>query len=132
PTPGPIAAASSLGLESNLLLVMGIGALVSIFALVPSYFFALYIGKKVKVEFDETDDVNPNAAKEAFDELKKSYGKLPNAWLAFSPIVVPIIFLSLGTISKILDILPVFFGFLGTPIIALAIGVLFGVVLLHT
>ncbi len=132
PTPGPIAAAASVGLESNLLLVMGVGALVSIFALVPSYFFALYMGKKVKVEFDDTDDVNPNAAQEAFDELKKSYGKLPNAWLSFAPIIVPIIFLSLGTVAKVLNVLPVLFGFLGTPIIALALGVIFGVILLHT
>lgn len=134
PTPGPIAAAASVGLGDNLLLVMGVGALVSIFALVPSYFFAIYIGKKVKVEFDdENTESDENAVEEAFQTLKNSYGKLPNAWLSFAPIVVPIIALSLGTIAKVLawGSLP-FFAFIGAPIIALALGVLIGVVLLHT
>jgi gluconate:H+ symporter, GntP family len=133
PTPGPIAAAANVGLADNLLLVMGIGALVSIFALVPSYFFALYIGKKVKVEVDEEEDVNPNAAQEAFDQLKASYGKLPNAWLSFAPIIVPILALSLGTFANILGWTannPIF-AFIGHPIVALSLGLIFGVILLH-
>ena len=48
PTPGPIAAASTLGIGDNLLLVMGMGALCSIIPLFVGYFFAKYIGKKVK------------------------------------------------------------------------------------
>ena len=48
PTPGPVAAAAYLGLADNLLLVIGMGALVSVFALVPSYLFAKYIGKRVQ------------------------------------------------------------------------------------
>ncbi len=132
PTPGPIAAAASVGLADNLLLVMGVGAIVSVFALVPSYFFALYIGKKVVLEDEEDLDDNPNAAQEAYDALKKSYGKLPNVWLSFAPIVVPIIFLALGTIARVLDwsFLP-FWQFLGDPIIALSIGMIFGVMLLY-
>jgi len=47
PTPGPIAAANALGIGDNLLLVIGIGALASIFPLIAGYFFAKYIGKKV-------------------------------------------------------------------------------------
>jgi GntP family gluconate:H+ symporter len=133
PTPGPIAAANSVGLGTSLLLVMGVGALVSVFALIPSYFFALYIGKKVKVEADTDDDVNPNAAAEAFAKLRASYGKLPNAWLSFAPIIVPILAMAMGTIAKVLawTSLP-FWGFIGHPIIALSLGVIFGVVLLYT
>ena len=132
PTPGPIAAANSVGLGTSLLLVMGVGALVSIFALIPSYFFALYIGKKVKVEADVDDDVNPNAAAEAFAKLRASYGKLPNAWLSFAPIIVPILAMAMGTIAKVLawESLP-FWGFIGHPIIALSLGVVFGVILLY-
>ena len=133
PTPGPIAAAASVGLADNLLLVMGVGALVSVFALVPSYFFALYIGKKVVLEEEADDlDANPNAAQEAYDALKASYGKLPSAWLSFAPIVVPIIFLAMGTVARVLDwgSLP-FWQFVGDPIIALSIGLIFGVMLLH-
>jgi gluconate:H+ symporter, GntP family len=41
PTPGPIAAAGSAGLADNLILVMGMGALISIPALIAAYFYAL-------------------------------------------------------------------------------------------
>ena len=54
PTPGPIAAASTLGVGDNLLLVMGMGALCSVFPLIAGYLYANYIGKKVKAD-DEAD-----------------------------------------------------------------------------
>lgn len=133
PTPGPIAAASSVGMGDSLLIIMGVGALVSVFALVPSYFFARYIGKKVTVDLDEeAGEVDLNAATEAFQKLRESYGKLPNPWLSFAPIVVPIIAMALGTIANVLKwtSLP-FFTFIGAPIIALALGVIFGIILLH-
>ena len=56
PTPGPIAAASTLGIGNNMLLVMGMGALCSIFPLIAGYFYATYIGKKV------TSDDEANAS----------------------------------------------------------------------
>ncbi len=131
PTPGPIAAAASVGLGENLLLIIGMGALVSIFALIPSYFFALYIGKRVKTPDDEDNDENDNDENivNAFDNLKNEYGKLPNAWLSFAPIVVPVIAMALGTIANIFKWGPVF-SFIGAPIIALFIGLIFGVILL--
>ena len=54
PTPGPIAAANTLGIGDNLLLVMGMGVLCSIFPLAAGFFYAKFIGKKVKAE-DEAD-----------------------------------------------------------------------------
>ena len=45
PTPGPIAAAGTLGVGDSLLLVIGLGVLVSIPALIASFFFAKFIGK---------------------------------------------------------------------------------------
>lgn len=71
PTPGPIAAANSLGLESNMLLVIGIGVLVSIPVLIAGYLFAKAIGPKVH----STDD-NDQTAK-SYDELKAEYGTPP-------------------------------------------------------
>lgn len=134
PTPGPIAAAGAVGLGDNLLLVMGIGVIVSIFALVPSYFFSVYIGKKVTVEFDEEDEFgeeDEQAIEDAFAKLKESYGELPNAWLSFAPIVVPIIAMAIGTIAAMGGWPALsFFKFIGEPFIALAIGVIFGVILL--
>ena len=54
PTPGPIAAANTLGAGDSLLLVMGLGALVSIPALSGAWFYAKYIGGKVQSN-DEAD-----------------------------------------------------------------------------
>lgn len=126
PTPGPIAAAASVGLADNLLTVILMGALVSFFALIPSYFFALYIGKRVKSKEDEE---KTGEIYNAFDELKNEYGKLPSGWLSFAPIVVPVLAMALGSIASIFG-WGKFFQFIGAPIIALFIGVIFGVILL--
>ncbi|MCR5074166.1 MAG: GntP family permease, partial [Clostridiales bacterium] len=48
PTPGPIAAANTLGVGNNLLLVIGIGVLCSIFPLIAGLLYGNIIGKKVK------------------------------------------------------------------------------------
>ncbi|MEJ1730504.1 hypothetical protein SMA90_29680, partial [Escherichia coli] len=83
PTPGPIAAANTLfeqgiGQEANLLLVMGVGAAASILPLIAGYFYALFIGKKVR-SADEADSPAANGeVVQSYDELVASYGKLPN------------------------------------------------------
>lgn len=129
PTPGPIAAANTLGVGNNLLLVMGMGALVSIPALIASYFFAKYISKKVR-SADEADIVNDGEVIKTYEQIVAEYGKLPNGALALSPIIVPIILMALGSIASMAKWTGsafAFFSFLGTPIIALAVGTLFGV-----
>ena len=127
PTPGPIAAASTMGVGDNLLLVMGLGALCSIFPLIAGYFFAKYIGKKVQAD----DEANANDVKKTYEELVAEYGKLPGSFNAIAPILVPIILMALGSIASMAgltgtanDILQ----FLGTPIIALAVGTIFAIV----
>ncbi len=132
PTPGPIAAANTLyegvGQETNLLLVIIIGLLASILPLVASYFFALFIGKKVK----SRDEMNEDDGEviQTYEELVASYGKLPNAWLSFAPIVVPIILMSLSSAFAMAKISIPVIAFLGTPIIAIAVGVLFALYIL--
>lgn len=139
PTPGPIAAANTLGIGNNMLLVMGMGALASIPALIVSYFFALHIGKKVK----STDEARDLSGDEALDgEINKAYeqvlsgqGKLPGGFLALSPIVAPILLMAIGSIAsmaKWTGMLGDICLFLGTPIMALAVGTLFGVALLES
>lgn len=133
PTPGPIAAANTLwtdGLGStdvNLLLVMGVGALCSILPLIAGLIFALAIGKKVKAADEPT---NEEAIGQTYEELVASYGKLPNGWAAFAPIVVPIILMGLACALSMAGSNVAIFTFLGKPIIALAVGVIIGVLLL--
>lgn len=126
PTPGPIAAASTLGIGDNLLLVMGLGALCSILPLIAGYFFARYIGKKIKAD----DEADSSEVKKSYEELVAEYGKLPNGFMALAPIIIPILLMALSSIASMAgwtgvanDILK----FLGTPIIALAVGTIFGI-----
>jgi len=132
PTPGPIAAANTLGIGDNLLLVMGIGVVASIFPLVAGLIYGKFIGKKVK-SADETA-----AAEEVvktYEELVAEYGKLPGGLNALAPIIVPIVLMALGSISSMAGFsgfLGVLCTFLGKPVIALAVGTVFGVIQLAT
>lgn len=122
PTPGPLAAAQSLGLENNLLLLVGIGVLCSLFPLVAGYFFARHIGQKVKSE-DKAGRAE-NAA-DSYEALKAGFGKLPSGISALAPLVVPILLMALSSVASMTH----WTGwaselclFLGTPVIALAAG----------
>lgn len=133
PTPGPIAAANTLGIGNNLLLVIGLGVLVSIPALIASYLYAKFISKRVRAE-DEAD----KAAKEGeivktYEQIVAEHGRLPSGLLSLSPIIVPILLMALGSIASMAKWTGMAYDisvFLGTPIIALAVGTLFGVWLL--
>ena len=127
PTPGPIAAANTLGVGDNLLLVMGLGVLCSILPLIAGLMYAMYIGKKIKSQ-DEIED-NGEVTK-TYEELVAEYGKLPNGFNALAPIIVPIILMALGSISSMAGwkgTLNIACTFLGKPIIALTVGTLFAV-----
>ena len=132
PTPGPIAAANTLGIGDNLLLVIGLGLLCSIFPLTAGLIYAKFIGKSVK-SADET--TTSDEVVKTYEELVAGYGKLPNGFNAIAPIIVPVILMALGTIGKqvgitgfALDLL----SFLGTPIISLAVGTIFAIIQLAT
>lgn len=127
PTPGPIAAANTLGIGDNLLMVMGMGAVCSIFPLIAGYIFANKIGKKVRAK----DEADLGEVSKSYEELVAEYGKLPGGWDAIAPIIVPIILMALSSIVTMAKMSGGFISlikFLGTPIIALAVGTLFGVI----
>jgi hypothetical protein len=135
PTPGPIAAAGTLGLGGNLLLVIIMGTVVSIPVLIGVYFFAKSIGKSVTIS-DKDADATITAT---YEELLKKFGTLPSGFLSLAPIIMPIIFMAVGSVVDVLAkqgmldkavLLPKIFLFLGNPIIALAIGVIFCIFLL--
>ena len=135
PTPGPIAAAGTLGLGGNLLLVIIMGIVVSVPVLVAVYFFSKSIAKSVTIS-DKEADATITAS---YEELLKKFGKLPSGFSSLAPIIMPIIFMAVGSVIDVLAkqgmldkaaLLPKIFLFLGNPIIALAIGVIFCVFLL--
>ena len=127
PTPGPIAAANTIGVGSDLLLVMGLGLLVSIPALAGAYFYS----KRQSVIIEElVEDDNLKT----YEEIKAEYGTLPGGFLSLAPIIIPVILMALSNIFKIMKaegFVNDLFLFLGTPIIALAVGLIFGIILLN-
>ena len=115
PTPGPVAAAGMVGLENNLLLVIGMGIVISLLSLIPAYFFAGHIGKRVQ------------AAEPTSDVLATEDEHHCSATLAFLPIVLPIVLIALGSVAALVNMptdVAAVFTFLGKPSIALIIALL--------
>jgi len=131
-TPGPLIASYELGLNDNLLLVIIIGTIVSVPALIGAYFYAIYIGKKLKS--DEDLETAQSETAKTYEQLVAEYGRLPNGLMALSPILAPILLMSLGTVANIAGWTGGTVGdvivFLSSPVIALAAGFLFAVALL--
>ena len=127
PTPGPIAAASTLGIGDNLLLVMGLGVVCSIIPLIAGLIYAKAIGKKVK-SADETG--NSAEIVKTYEQLVAEYGKLPGSANALAPLVVPIILMALASVSSMAGwtgFIANLLTFLGKPIIALTVGTLLAI-----
>ena len=132
PTPGPIAAANTLGIGDNLLLVLGMGVLASLLPLIAGLLFAKYIGKRVK-SADETGESGELV--KTYEELVASYGQLPGGFNALAPIIVPIVLMALGSIASMAGWTGIafdLFNFLGKPIIALGVGTVCAVIQLAT
>ncbi|MEK1904428.1 MAG: GntP family permease [Pseudomonas sp.] len=135
PTPGPIAAAGNLGLESSLGLVIAVGLVVAFVTAMAGMWWAnRFIGKDIALE----DDGLPLPAAEDFAELKARYGKLPSAFQAFAPIFVPILLICLGSIA-VFPSKPFGEGvvlstliFLGQPVVALLVGLVLACTLLKS
>ena len=119
PTPGPLAAAAVI--EADLGMVMILGLATAIPVSLAGYFWARYIGKslneqekKSTVEEDETEQVS---------SIKPI--------MAFLPLLVPVVLIALKSIADYPThpfgegIVFKIFGFIGSPIIALLIGVFF-------
>ncbi len=127
PTPGPIAAAQTLGVGGSLLLVIGLGLLCSILPLIVGLIYAKYMGKKIKSADELTDS---NEVVKTYEELKAEYGKLPGGLNALAPLLVPILLMGISSVismAKWTGPAASIFTFLGTPIMALAVGTLFAI-----
>ena len=124
PTPGPIAAAGNLGLETNLGLVIGMGLLVSVVAVTAGWLWS----QRFLTAIPEADNPLMSTNKAAVMQARQQYGQLPSATMAFLPIIVPIILICLASIvafpSKPLGsgLLAQLLGFVGHPLSALLIG----------
>jgi len=115
PTPGPVAAAGMVGLENNLLLVIGLGVVISLLSLIPAYFFTGRIGKHI-------EPAEPSTETHADEQ-----GRHCSATLAFLPIVLPILLMALGSVAALVTMpegIAATLTFLGKPVIALMIALI--------
>lgn len=130
PTPGPIAAAENYGVLDQLGLVIGLGLIVAAVSAAAGLAFAqLYRNTDFRLLPEESEDAI--SANDSWEELRASYGKIPNAFVAFLPILVPILLICLGSVAALPtapfgadSALTVTFRLLGAPALALAIGVI--------
>lgn len=125
PTPGPIAMAGTLG--ANLGLVILVGLLISIPGVIAAIIYAKKAASKIYIPADSDDNV---------DDLMQKYGKLPGVLHSFSPILLPIILIALKSIADFpsnpfgYGVIKTFFSFIGSPVIALILGIFLSMTLL--
>jgi GntP family gluconate:H+ symporter len=120
PTPGPIAAAGILGADIGLVILFGL--VVSLFAVFVGWLFAVRIASRVQID--------PDPELSATD-VEERLRQAPSAVKAVIPMILPIGLIVLKSISDIPahplgdGLARHIVGFLGDPILAILIGVLF-------
>jgi GntP family gluconate:H+ symporter len=121
PTPGPLAAAATVGLGDQLGTMILIGLLGSIPVVLVSYLFASRSGRRIVPVPSEHTAALP--------------GTQVNAVRAFLPLVLPIILIAAGSFGKLISAdNPVvhILSLLGIPVVALLIGVLLAMSLIDS
>ncbi|WP_203248832.1 GntP family permease [Sporosarcina beigongshangi] len=127
PTPGPIAAAGNIGAENYLGTIILIGLFVAIPAVIVGYLWAVKVASKIEVP----EDLEEGGLD--YEEIVKSFGKMPSTFKAFLPIVLPIVLIGIGSIAALTGEDTGFINFLrflGAPSVALLFGVLAAFLLL--
>ncbi len=113
PTPGPIAAAGILG--ANLGNVIVLGLLVSLTSLIPCYFYASKVVSKIRLDFK-------------IEPIQNKAGQ-PQVWKSLLAIIIPLFLILLKSvldypsIGMAPSLMTQTIAFIGTPSIALLIGV---------
>lgn len=133
PTPGPVGAAGIFGADVGAVILWGI--VISIPMMIACLAYARYYGKKVyQIADDDGNWIRPSKPLTDSDLKKIDFDSedMPSAFVSFAPIVIPIILILINTIisasakthgAEITGISS-FFVFLGTPIVAVGIGLL--------
>jgi GntP family gluconate:H+ symporter len=126
PTPGPIAAAAALNADLGRVIFLGL------IAAVPSALAGLFWALKVAKKYDIPADVH-----ESYSDILKKYGKLPNTFLSFLPIILPIVLILFKSVAEFptkpfgAATMQKFLSFIGEPVTALMIGVLVSLLLVR-
>lgn len=118
PTPGPLAAAATLGADLGLVILYGM--IVAIPSALSGLAWANVMGRKY--------DISPGI-EESYSDLMAKYGALPSTFMSFLPLVLPIVLILLKSVADFPTrpfgdgFVRVFFNFIGDPVTALMLGV---------
>ncbi len=118
PTPGPIAAAGTLGADLGMVILMGFIA--SIPATLAGWLYAIKVGPKYPI--------TPKS-EVSYEDLIKKFGKLPSVKDSFLPLVVPIVLIALRSVAMFksnpfgVGLFRDLLVFIGHPIFALLLAV---------
>lgn len=116
PTPGPLAAAATLGADIGLVLLLGLIVSVPVMLAGLLYAKSLKSGKYITFDLEDLPKVASNDR--------------PSFVVAIMPILLPILLIALKTIAEYptnpvgTGVMVDIFGFIGNPIVALLIGVM--------
>ena len=126
PTPGPIAAAGTLGADLGKVILLGL------IAAIPASLSGLLWATKFAKRYEIEPEIQGT-----YSEIVKKFGKLPNTLLSFLPIVLPIVLILLKSVAEFPSKpfgngdFRVFLSFIGDPVTALILGVLCSLLLVH-
>lgn len=124
PTPGPIAAAGALGADLGKVILLGL------IAAVPAALSGLLWATKVAKKYDIEPDVH-----ESYSDIVQKFGKLPNKYISFLPIALPIVLILFKSVAEFPSkpfgggVIQQFLSFIGDPVTALLLGVLVSLLL---
>jgi GntP family gluconate:H+ symporter len=112
PHPGATAAAATIGVDLGKLILIGIA--VAIPGMIIGHVWSRYAGKKLRYVAATSEHVD--------------HGPVPSALMAFLPVIVPIILITINSFSVLEknsnSFLQKIFSVLGEPVIALSVGII--------
>lgn len=134
PTPGPVGVAGIFGANVGTVLLLGI--LCAIPMTLVGLAYSKWLGKRMyripnaEGEIVEITNSEAYALEEISADLIEDNEELPSAFMAFMPIVVPIILILINTVTKQMGYagaLKSTIDFVGSPVIAVAVGLLIAI-----
>ncbi|WP_122639002.1 GntP family permease [Romboutsia sp. Marseille-P6047] len=132
PTPGPLTVAGLLGVDVGMMILSGV--LVTIIPFIVCIFYCKWMGTKVyQIPNDSGDGYTKKEFKKEYikeienvEELMKNKD-LPPLLMSILPILVPLVMIFANTICSFAGIEYQIITFIGSPIVALSVGVLIAV-----
>ena len=126
PTPGPVGVAGIFQVNVGTLILWGLA--ISVPMLIGTLLFAKYAGSKIwQIATDDGGWTRDKSYIQKLDNMEKmeNDANLPGAFISFAPIVAPIIFILLATVTAAMKMKGFTYDliqFLGSPIVAVGIG----------